>query len=238
MQQGDRLDGVQQAALLRERGQIVEAVTLLDQVMTTCEKNGDWIHFADALAERIVCWKHLLQNRPRSQESKYLSLMKRDAEAGLRLRVSISYKSPFYLRLGDYYIFLRDFVLAERAYRKAVDLKEGEFDEGEYIAHWAESLLAVEQTQYALKVIRKSLNLAMKRKGGYERWHWLIVLSGILSRKVKIDLVNGHKRSAQKAFAKGYALAWVLLVWYWKPQRWRQYHQAIRDELLKRMRRR
>lgn len=233
-----RLDSVKRAVWLRERGRIAQAVALFDQVIATCKEQGDWINLADALAERIISWKHYFQNLRGGDRDKFLQLIQADAEAGLRLNVPAENRAPFHLRLGDYYTFRGDMVLAERGYRKAYELALGTPEACEYKAHWAESLLALGRSYTAYICVRNALVLAYQHKSHYERWHWLIVLSGILSRQVKIDRANGDVQGAIKTFAKSYVIAWILLVWYWKPQRWRQYHQAILAELSKLIRRR
>lgn len=239
MQQEFFLDPrIKAAERLRERGKTQAA---LDALIVLADEFLDaraWLCLAATIGQIIVCYKHFAQNRLAERRA-WIDKMSGAVAWGKALNIPESEKRTFVLREGDVAAMRGNTQEALRCYREAVRLAEHTSDENEYRGHLAEAMAESGELYAAAIMIRDAVGgVCRTRYAGMEHWRRLVILSGLFARQVKVEQMCGRKVSAGVAFFKGYTLAWWLLVRHWSPQRWRQYHQAIRDELLKFVRRR
>lgn len=238
MQQFDLDPRIKLAERLRERGSTQAALDALIALGDEYLDDNHCRNLAAIIGQIIVCYKHFAQNRP-SERTKWVNKMSGAVAWGKTLNLPDADKRSFVLREGDVAEMRGNMPEALRCYREAVRLAEGTPNEWEYKGHLAALLAQVGELYAAAVMIQQAIDMTYRtRFAGMEHWHWWVILSGLFSRQVKVELACDRAISAGLAFLKGYAIAWWLLVRYWKPQRWRQYHQAIRDELLKLVRRR
>lgn len=238
MQQEVLLDPrIKAAERLRERGKTQAALEALIALADEFLDADALLNLAATIGQIIVCYKHFAQNRP-AEKKIWINKMSGAVAWGKTLDVPDADKRSFVLREGDVAEMRGNLPEALRCYREAARLAEGTPDEWEYKGHLAALMAQVGELYAAATMIQQAIDMTYRiRFSGMEHWHWWVILSGLFSRQVKVELACGRKTWAGIAFAKGYAIAWWLLVWHWKPQRWRQYHQVIRDELLKLIRR-
>lgn len=234
MQQEFSLDPrIKAAERLRERGKTQAALDALIALGDEYLDNNDCRNLAAIIGQIIVCYKHFAQNR-RAERTEWVNKMAGAVAWGKTLNLPDADKRSFVLREGDVAEMRGNIPEALRCYREAARLAEGTSDEWEYKGHLAALMAQVGELYAAAIMIQQAIEMTQRtRFAGMEHWHWLVILSGLFSRQVKIERLCGRTASAGAAFLKAYAIAWWLLVWHWKPQRWRQYHQAVRDELLK-----
>lgn len=234
MQQEFQLDPrTKKAEQVRENGRTQQALEMLGVLAEEFTSSEAWLQLAAVLGHIVVCFKHFAQNFPADRE-RWLERMAEVIARGMALPISDADKRAFVLRAGDVALMRGNWLEALRLYREAARLAEGTPDEWEYKGHLAEVMAQAGELYAAAAMIREAIGMIYRnRYAGMEYWRWWVILSGLFARQVKVERACGRTADAAIAFAKGYLAAWWLLVRYWKPQRWRQYHQALRDEFLK-----
>lgn len=224
---------IKQAERVRENGKTQQALKMLGVLAEEFANSESWLNLAAVLGHIIVCFKHFAQNFPADREH-WLTRMTETIARGMALPIPDANRRAFVLRAGDVALMRDNWPEALRLYREAVRLAEGTPDEWEYKGHLAVVMAQAGELYAAATMIREAIVMFYRtRYAGMEYWRWWVILSGLFARQVEVERACGRTADAAIAFAKGYLAAWWLLVRYWKPQRWRQYHQAIRDELLK-----
>ncbi len=215
---------IRKAELLRERGNYTEAVYILDSVIEYALKNKKPYLESDARGHLIVCYKHLYE---RNYDSFWLDYMYTCARAGLFLNLPEVDKRVFYLRLGEFEYYRKEYDKAEVLFRKAHLLVNKDCrEEAEYLAHLVSVLVARSELFEARDLLARAfvlMNMPRVRKDT-RPFHRLIILAGLYLLEYKLNLRSGLGASAaRKAYLKGYAIA-LWLKWRHKmPQRLTQF---------------
>ncbi len=180
--------------------------------------------YGKILSQRIICNKHLWQNK---RDLKYLKLMSEDVLSGLNLKISKNEKAVFCLRCGDVFAAQDDFDKAEENYQLAYDLvNKGDFAEAEYLGHLAEIKSRNGKNAEALKLFEKALFI-MQTQAEIRPFHKLIIESGLYMRLAKCLFATAHYYMAMKFLFRSYKMCLKLKFIHGMPQRLKQFHQNL-----------
>lgn len=224
-------DYIFQAEGMRERGQVSLALAVLEPVISQGRERSDLkLVLAAALAQRIVCNKHLDQQCG-GKDIAYRLRMNNDIAEGIALDIPDSARAVFYLRRGDTYMMTEAFKDADRWYQRAcMALPSDSAESPEYLGHRAEAVTELGDYPKALDILEESLKMVRADKR-FRSFHRHIILSGLYARQAKAALKSGRTKLAFQAFWKGYARA-IWLIWrHDMPQRFNQYNAEIKRRL-------
>lgn len=215
---------LEHAELIRENGDSEQAISILTEAIRLAQRMDDRVLTARALGHRIVCYKHLWQNLGLQ---KYLRLMQEDIDRGLALDVESKHRAAFYLRKADIHASCGESVEAEENYRQAYQLVgKGNYTEGEYLGHWAESLVDVGRAREAVYLLLKAI-LIVTSDRKIPAWHRLIVHSGLYGRLSKAAWKARKPVTAIIALGKCWTMSRRLARDYNMPQRLKQFHLRL-----------
>ncbi len=207
----------------REEGNTDRAAEDLSLAMEYAQLLNRIDLYAQALAHRIICWKHLYQNGDKTA----LVWMEQDVEEGLALNISKTESAVFFLRKGDVLTEQKNYERGNWCYKQAwFKAERGTHTEVEYLGHFGESFVALGAPQRAMEILDKALTMMGKVKDIRE-WHRLIIVSGLLGRRGKAAMKARRFILGTKSLWASFKICKELKERYGKPQRYNQFLQNL-----------
>lgn len=165
-------DYAQAVATLKEEGEVAseqgnqaQALSFLDQAFVLALENKDYAEAINVLGHHLHVHKALFKQ---TQDDNFMELFRHDCLIGLDLaernNVQGQPVSVMYLRLGDYFLFKKDYGAAVENYSRAVETlnqvsQEAEETTAEYLGHLASGQVKNGQINKGLANYQKALEL-------------------------------------------------------------------------------
>lgn len=204
---------VNRAERLREKhGNVDAAMRKLDLVISLAEQYGYFLVLRNALAQRIVCNKHLY--RLHGAEV-YIHAMLQDCLQGLTLRTEPNQKAVFHFRSAEAHALTGNDLIAQDDYRLALETVEKESREhAEILSSQAEFLADMNRMEDATHAFQKALFVFNSLRGTISESDWLTLQSGLYARLAKSAVNGGDYVFGAQCLGKALQLAsWLCLRW-------------------------
>ncbi|MBX4187544.1 MAG: hypothetical protein KW793_00190 [Candidatus Doudnabacteria bacterium] len=221
---------IQTARIMREKGKVGRAQSLLTRTAGEAAQQGFVSIACEAYAELIVCHQH---NYERGHTTA-LEDMRRTAENALRLITehtsSTKFRKPFYYRLGVHAIYKKDYETAEGYFRRAIRVvyRYGkEVDIPEYLGYLAYAT-ELEGKRSGLNLMRTALKTLRNNYRSYEDYHFLIIESGLLQKQAHIYHLRDTITERDKVLKHAKVLAVKLKQEYHMAQRLLQFNRLCK----------
>ncbi len=204
---------VDRAERLREKhGNIDAAMQKLGLVISLAEQYGYLLVLRNALAQRIVCNKHLY--RLHGAEV-YIHAMVQDCLHGLTLRIEPNQKAVFHFRSAEAHALVGKNQIAQDDYQLALEtVAKDSREHAEILSSHAEFLADEGKMEDATHAFQKALVIYNDLRGTISESDWLTLQSGLYARLAKSAVNGGDYVFGAHRLGKAVQLAsWLCLRW-------------------------
>jgi hypothetical protein len=215
---------IEEAELVRERGETERALESLCAIRAKAAKDGDLEAVGLASAHIVVCYKHLYQ---KTGAAINLLKMETESEQALALPLPDRLKAVFWMRRADVACERREFDQAEVFGQRGYDLVEKHsYAEVDCLGRLAHAKTMSGKFTEAESFFARATDI-LAGMPSHRTFHRVTVESGLLARRTKLALNQKRYASAVRHFIRGYLLAWEYRIRYGMPQRVKQYHRGL-----------
>ncbi len=198
-----------------------------EKILSDHRKDMGETQFNDKLSSILghtaLTYKKLYEQR---KERRFLHKLEIVLLRGLELDIVESDKATFHMRYGDLFTIRKKFEEAEESYRKAYEKVEDGHRHGEFLGHWADSIVNLSRYEDGIAMLKVALQHAETYPAPRD-WHNKIIICGHLGRLAKAYLKNRQYGEALKSLWKYWRLADELDKKYHKPERKNQLFQMF-----------